>query len=316
MGYDDLNQWKTAAQQGQPPDKPTLLKEYVPDQIKAEGDGKYTFTISTGAVDRDRDTVSVDGWNLDNYRKNPVVLWAHDYSSLPVGRAETIIARNGQLVARMEFVPKEISPFAEAVRQLVEGGWVKATSVGFRPTEWTINEDRGGFDFKRQELLEFSIVPVPSNPEALIQASAAGVDITPIKAWAEGVLKGMPQPEQTVTGAPEPAAAPHASEPPAHEAGPVLPTKEPDPLVEKAGRVLSSANEGRIRSARDLLDECLSSVGVDTEDDSAEKATREPRLVVIRPSEPRKFHINPESVAQAVRTSVQAEVRRLRGRLD
>jgi hypothetical protein len=81
-----------------------------------------------------------------------------------------VVARAGQLISRMEFVPAEISPFADTVRQLVEGGWLKATSVGFRPLEWKFNEQRGGFDFTKQELLEFSIVPVPANPEARLRA--------------------------------------------------------------------------------------------------------------------------------------------------
>lgn len=328
---DDLAGWKAAAAAGTPPEKALLLKEYLPDSIKAEGSGKYTFAISTGVEDRERDTIAVDGWALDSYRKNPTVLWAHDYSALPVGRSEMVVARAGQLIARMEFVPGEVYPFAETVRQLVEGGWLKATSVGFRPLEWVFNEQRGGFDFKRQELLEFSIVPVPANPEALIEAREAGVPIGPLKDWAIKLLDtyGLSPEEKadaarvlkiatgesvavTVAGALEPDGATHAAEQPALEAGPATPAKEL-PAVEKAGRVLSSANEARIRTARDQLDECLKSVGeVETEDEPAKSITREPRLVVHRPSEPRKLTVNPESVIEAVK----AEVRRLRGRLD
>ena len=332
MGY-DLTGWKAAVAAGTPPEKPTLFKEYVPDSVKSEN-GKYTFAISTGVEDRERDTISTAGWELDNYRKNPTVLWAHDYSALPVGRSEMVIARAGQLVARMEFVPAEISPFAETVRQLVEGGWLKATSVGFRPLEWKFNETRGGFDFTRQELLEFSIVPIPANPEALIAAREAGVPIGPLKEWAIKLLDsyGLSPEEKaqaakvlhivadapvsvTVAGAETPIAAPHASEKSGDDPEPAIPVP---PVVEKAGRVLSSANEARIRTARDNLDECLKSVGTeDPEGDPAEKTiTREPRLVVIRPTESRTIPINPESVAQAVRTAVQAEVRRLRGLLD
>jgi HK97 family phage prohead protease len=347
MGYEDLTGWKAAVAEGHPPEKPTLLKEYLPDRIKSEGERKYTFTISTGAIDRDRDTVSVEGWSLDNYRKNPVVLWAHDYAGLPVGRAESIIARNGQLIARMQFVPGEVYPFAETVRQLIDGGWVKATSVGFRPLKWAINEERGGYDFEEQELLEFSLVPVPSNPEALVQARASGMDVAPLKDWALKVLDSYQLSDEekadaakvlklatgdpvsvTVAGAPlEPIGAPHAAEKSGEEPEPAIP-------VVKRGRVLSAQTEAHIRNARGhsdeiakALDEVLASVeelcnddedekSVKTEDDTAETVTREPRLVVYRPEEPRKHTINPESVAKAVRDAVQAEVRRLRGRLD
>jgi hypothetical protein len=67
---------------------------------------------------------------------------------------------------------------------------MSATSVGFmsHKSEWIESEDEDGEGekdnskpdlkpgkrFKKQELLELSAVPVPANPEALIQARAAG----------------------------------------------------------------------------------------------------------------------------------------------
>ena len=40
-------------------------------------------------------------------------------------------------------------------------------------------------NFKRQKLLEWSAVPVPSNPEGLAQARSFGIDTTPIIGWAD-----------------------------------------------------------------------------------------------------------------------------------
>lgn len=332
-----LDSWKADVAAGRTPEPAKLLKEYVADTVKAEGERKYTFAISTGAVDRERDTVAVDGWQLDNYRKNPVVLWAHDYGGLPVGRAESVIARSGQLVARMEFVPAEVYPFAETVRQLVDGGFLKATSVGFRPLEngWKFNDARGGYDFTKQELLEFSIVPVPANPEALVAAKDAGIVVSPLKEWAIKVLDSYRLSDEereqaarvlkiaanepvsiSVSGASMPdAAPPHAGEQSGDEPEPENPTKAAEPPVEKAGRVISAANEARIKSARDLLDECLNQIS--TEDEATPKAvSREARLIVLRQPEPRKFTINPESVKQLVADAIASEVRCLRGRLD
>jgi hypothetical protein len=39
-------------------------------------------------------------------------------------------------------------------------------------------------------LLEFSVCPVPANPEALIEARSAGIDIAPIRDWAVKLLAG------------------------------------------------------------------------------------------------------------------------------
>jgi len=68
--------------------------------------------------------------------------------------------------------------------KLCKGGFLSATSVGFIPLE-SVPGKRNGQGmllpgeayrtFTRVELLELSIVPVPSNPEALISARNAGL---------------------------------------------------------------------------------------------------------------------------------------------
>lgn len=178
-----------AAKDGSKPEG-FLRKAVIADDVKSvEGESRSVrFTISTSSPDRDNDTVAASGWKLENYKKNPVVLWAHDYSSLPVGKATRIMVDGNKLVADMEFAAH---PFAETVMQMVKGGFLRATSVGFAPHLYKFNEARGGLDFEEQELLEFSIVPVPANPEALIEARAAGIDTEPLKQWAEAVVKGL-----------------------------------------------------------------------------------------------------------------------------
>jgi HK97 family phage prohead protease len=173
-----------------------VRKQYTCDVVedKALGERTLRFVISTGAVDRMNDTVSPEGWNLKNYKKNPVVLWAHDYRTPPIGRGKRVgVNEKGQLVSDVEFVPKDVSPFADMVFQLCKQGFVKSASVGFRPTEfkWAESEDRkGGMDFTKQELLEWSIVPVPANPEAL-SLGIKGIDTKPLIEWSMAALKGL-----------------------------------------------------------------------------------------------------------------------------
>lgn len=138
-------------------------------EIKAGAGRVRRFVISTSTPDRDNDTIAVAGWKLDNYRRNPVVLWAHDYQSLPLGRAVSVAVDGDKLVADAEFADHDM---ANAVLKLIDGGFLRATSVGFRPLTSTYNNARGGTDYTAQELLEFSLVPVPANPEALIQAKS------------------------------------------------------------------------------------------------------------------------------------------------
>ena len=67
-----------------------------------------------------------------------------------------------------------MNPFAEQVLRMIDGGFLRATSVGFRPIKYSVNATRGGLDFAECDLLEFSICPVGSNPEALIVGRALG----------------------------------------------------------------------------------------------------------------------------------------------
>lgn len=137
------------------------VKEMI-EKIKTANDsGKFSVVVSTDFQDRQGEVINQDGWDLDFYKSNPVVLWAHDYCQLPIGACENIEVKEGKLVAEGKFAPAEANPFAQQVRQLYDGGFIKATSVGFIPKRM-----EGNIIFEA-ELLEFSFVPVPANPFAL-----------------------------------------------------------------------------------------------------------------------------------------------------
>lgn len=193
-------EWRSAAKSGET-DGLGLLKDCAHEVVavdereaKEAGAGNASrvlrFTISTADVDRHGDTVSVAGWKLKAYRKNPVVLWAHDYFGPPIARALNVTRGDAALTSLAEFQDADLNPFADTVFRMLQGKWLRATSVGFVPLEWKWNddEDRAGFDFKSQDLLEYSVVPVPANPAALMEAHKAGINTGPIKAWAERVL--------------------------------------------------------------------------------------------------------------------------------
>jgi len=157
-----------------------------------EATREITFVVSTSGRDRDGDVIMQDGWNLDNYMKNPIVLWAHDPSQPPVARTKRISVQGNKLIATAQFPDKDTYEFGNTVYQMYKGGFLNATSVGFQPTELELMEgpEPGdfGFRFVKQELMEFSAVPIPSNPEALIVARGQGLDIAPLKTWIERTL--------------------------------------------------------------------------------------------------------------------------------
>jgi HK97 family phage prohead protease len=176
-----------------------VLKGYTPDKVKVldEKQRIVDFIISTEAIDRMGDRIFVDGWDLSAFKKNPIVLFAHDSNSPPIGRAVSIKRdlKKSQLKSRAEFMTSDISPFADSIFKMIVGGFLKATSVGFMPIEFEISEEEErmdgpfrGIDFVKSELMEFSIVPIPANREAVIDAGRKGIDLSPINDWAELVL--------------------------------------------------------------------------------------------------------------------------------
>ena len=138
-------------------------------EVEEESASPMTFVISSEEVDRHGDVVLTQGWRLQSYRRNPVFLWAHDYSRPVIGRAVSVWTEPGQLLARMEFAPTD---FAREVASLYRSGYQQGVSVGFKPLRYEERRDGRtgaflGIRFLEQELLEVSAVPVPANRQAL-----------------------------------------------------------------------------------------------------------------------------------------------------
>lgn len=129
---------------------------------------------SKQVVDRDNDVIYLDGINLKNFKKTPVVLWSHDSWSPPIGKSLKTWVDGKNLMFKIKFAEEEIYPFADTIYKLIKGDYLNAFSIGFRPdyeeSKW--NEKRGGYDFFKSELMEISVVNVPANPAALIQSKS------------------------------------------------------------------------------------------------------------------------------------------------
>jgi hypothetical protein len=163
-------------------------------QPKPEG-RQLLIAISSQAVDRDTDTIAVDGWKLEQYRKNPVVLFGHRYfnNDAPVvGMSLTEYVHGKKLKSLMEFTPQGMVPLADMLYGLYSEGFMNAASVGFVPLEWEFAKDEDkrpwGIDFLEQELVEYSLVPVPANADALVEARSKGIDTSPMVTYTEEVL--------------------------------------------------------------------------------------------------------------------------------
>ncbi|MDI3462135.1 MAG: hypothetical protein OJF50_000956 [Nitrospira sp.] len=157
-----------------------MITKVFESAVKDVGPRKSMFTISTAATDRDGDTIDPNGWELDDYRRNPIVLWSHKHDQLPIAKSTRIWSTQSGLQAEIEWPERGVYPFADTVHDMVKSGFLNATSVGFVPKEATGNRS-GGRQYSRASLLEFSIVPVPCNPETLV--IQRGLNTEAVKSW-------------------------------------------------------------------------------------------------------------------------------------
>lgn len=160
-------------------------KQLIAD-VSVLAERRVKFTVTTDTPDRERDVVSPAGIEFANFERNPTIQWAHDYRSLPVGRAVEILKSGNGIQMVIEFATAELNPMADTVFRMVKAGFLRACSIGFRPLEWAYDETRKGINYVSIELLEVSIVPVPANPDALVSMGAE--DLALIKGWAEQAL--------------------------------------------------------------------------------------------------------------------------------
>lgn len=156
--------------------KTTMSCRAVPSP---EGTGRtLRFIGATEDVARDGGILQMDGWQLDAYRSNPVLLWAHQQDQPPIGRAVRVAPGPDGLEFDIEFPAADVYPFADLIGRLYEAGFMRAVSVGFRvlkEREPVASERAAGAQWvsTAQELLELSAVPVGADAGALVAARSA-----------------------------------------------------------------------------------------------------------------------------------------------
>jgi len=174
------------------------LRTQVKQSPKDEG--VFTFIISKEEEDRHETLISVDGIDVSHFRNNPVVLFNHNYDRV-IGTAFNIRVVGDTLQADMRFAETE---FAQEIKGQVERGEIRATSIGFIVNEWSFEEDNDLWKIVRSELLEFSIVSVPSNRSALIMRDAQIDTLTKtvekLTLTVERLLQGNKESDTDVAG--------------------------------------------------------------------------------------------------------------------
>lgn len=133
------------------------------------------FVISSESVDTYRTVFKIDGWELERYANNPIVVYGHrawsDNPDMIIGTSQLRI-EGKELIAKAKFEEESVNPMAEKVWRKVQAGTLRMASVGANPLEYRYGIESQGEDpkvlyFTRTELFEWSIVPIGSNPDAL-----------------------------------------------------------------------------------------------------------------------------------------------------
>src|SRR5262245_17157469 len=141
---------------------------------KAKGDG-LEFILSDATPDRYDDIILTSGWELENFNRNPIALFAH-MGSFPIGKWSDVRVEDNALRGTLTLAEEGTSDRSDEIRKLVDADILRAVSVGFTPLAYEERKgDTYGLVYTQQELVECSRLSVPDSPSALIQAKSLGI---------------------------------------------------------------------------------------------------------------------------------------------
>lgn len=131
--------------------------------------GEFETVVSNSSEDRYYEKILVEGIDLKQIKRNPTVLWGHDYRGLPIGKITKIWTEDGNLMARIKLSVEKYD-FAKQVYELILDGAINAVSLGGQVKKWS--EDYTTIE--QLELYEVSVVPVGAHRDALITSKSLG----------------------------------------------------------------------------------------------------------------------------------------------
>ena len=156
-------------------------------KAEASDDGTITAVASTPDPDR-MDDVVAPSWKLDDFRRSPVIMHAHDYEGPVVGKAVEIDLVGDTLMMRVKFDEHDSNPLGQRLANQYREGFMSAFSVGFAPGKVTprsqlpkehpaYSEKSAGSYMENNSLLEVSAVAIGANQHALaVRAKRWGLE--------------------------------------------------------------------------------------------------------------------------------------------
>lgn len=170
-------------------DGPVRKVTPTPEIRFEEGERADISVITTAVVDRDREVIDPRGVDVKQFSKTGMpVPWAHDYTALPVGRGLWVMFDKAKNLLRAKTIyhtrPDDWQGdwFADAVWHLIKNDGLRGKSIGFLPLQIhapTPDDVRtrpeladATLIYDKTMMLEYSVAPIPANPDALVQAAA------------------------------------------------------------------------------------------------------------------------------------------------
>jgi len=124
----------------------------------------FRHTLTSSAKDRDGDVLRSEGMTIDPHM---LLLWQHVHT-LPIGKSIKIHEQNTDRVEMISAIV-DMNELSHDAAVMIDNGMGRF-SHGFRAIEFeemkNANGDFDGFDVKRAEIMEESLVSVPANVDA------------------------------------------------------------------------------------------------------------------------------------------------------
>lgn len=184
-----------------------LAQELMPEIAEpemVESDRVLRYAISSDRPSRRGIVIRQAGRDTSNYHQ--VVLWGHDwcrYDSAPnppigktIGMGIDSVDGFARTIAAAEFAGKAQNyDLAETVFLLGRDRFIPDCSIAADPLKWFIDEEKDQLVIEEWALLEWSLVPIGDNTDAVKLAAAVqsyGLDFRPYVESVEALLQTLP----------------------------------------------------------------------------------------------------------------------------
>lgn len=135
---------------------------YTKGRVKELDGDIFTAIASSEVVDRQGEVIEQKGWDIKNYKDNPILLYMHDHTK-PIGKATRVWIDKAVNQLKFKGQLSNATEWGRAAQQLMSEGILNSFSVGFQTQEMEGNR------ITKAELHEISLVSVPANPQARLQ---------------------------------------------------------------------------------------------------------------------------------------------------